>query len=112
MDLWRTRHPGATSEDAVQALAQARADEIAVDSALKDLLPTDDNLVPTDLDPKRAELVQAVVMAAHKGETSTLGARAVLIAAYGIAPHVADAMLTPSPAPVPVTVPDSTGGAS
>lgn len=110
VDLWRTRHPGATAQDAVQALAQARADEIAVDSALKDLLPTDDNLVPTDLDPKRAELVQAVVMAAHKGETSTPGARAVLIAAHGIAPHVADAMLTPSPVPVPV--PDSTGGAS
>ena len=81
-----------------------------MDNALRDLLPADDDLVPTDLDPKRAELVQAVVMAAHKGETSMPGARAVLIAAHGIAPHVADAMLTPSP--VPVLVPDSTGGAS
>lgn len=110
VDLWRTRHPGSTHEDAVQALAQARADEIEADKALRDLLPDDDDLVPTSLDPRRAELVQAVVTAAHQSEVSAGGARAVLISAHGIAPHVADAMLAGIPDPVPVPV--STGGAS
>lgn len=110
VDLWRTRHPGSSHDDAVQALAQARADEIEADKALRDLLPDDDDLVPTSLEPARAELVQDVVAAAHRAEMSPSGARAVLIAAHGIAPHVADAMLSAIPVPAPVPV--STGGAS